>query len=270
LVYLVEPVFRKLRNLSLLGGLLGGLIFVLAACQTPTPAPVSAEYPEAVVVQHTPALRIAVPVLQACAAEAPDLALFLEEVPRTAIDLTSEVEGLTRLGLVLGEPAEGEFAVALGEAQIVLIVHPSNPVQNLSADELQNLFSGVVQNWSQIGGLDQAVIPWVLTPADESRQLFDKTILGELNLASQARLAADPIWMLAEVSADPGAIGYLPAAWLDDTVRPVDLQAALGDELRLPLMALAVTRPQGQALNLMICLQNGTGQQILKELFPMP
>jgi len=267
---LVKSVFSKLRYLSLLGGLLGGLIILLAACQTPTPAPVSAEYPEAVVVQHTPALRIAVPVLQACAVEAPDLALFLEEAPRTAIDLTSEVEGLTRIGLVLGEPAADEFAVALGVAQIVVIAHPSNPVQNLSADELQNLFSGEVQNWSQIGGTDQAVTPWVLTPADESRQLFDKTILGKKNLASQARLAADPGWMLAEVSADPGAIGFLPAAWLDENVRPVDLQAALADELRLPLLALAVTQPQDQARNLMICLQNGTGQQILKELFPLP
>jgi hypothetical protein len=263
---LVEPGFRKPHYLSLLVG----LIFVLAACQTPTPAPVNAEFPEAVVVLHTPVLRIAVPVLQACAAEMPDLALFLEEAPRTAIDLNNEVEGLTRLGLVLGEPTEGEFGVALGETQILVIVHPSNPVQNMSADELQNLFSGEVQNWSQIGGTDHAVTPWVLTPADESRQLFEKTILGEKNLASQARLAADPGWMLAEVSADPGAIGYLPAAWLDENVRPVELQAALADELRLPLLALAVTQPQGQARNLMICLQNGTGQQILKELFPMP
>ena len=263
---MVEPVFRKVCYLSLVGG----LIILLAACQSPAAAPVSAEYPEAVVVQHTPGLRITAPVLQTCAAEAPDLALFLEEAPRTAIDLTSEVEGLTRLSLVLGEPAEGEFAVALGEAQIAVIAHPSNPVQNLSADELQNLFSGEVQNWSQSGGSDQAVTPWVLTLADESRQLFDKTILGEKNLASQARLAADPGWMLAEVSANPGAIGYLPAAWLDESVRLVVLQAALADELRLPLLALADTQPQGQARNLMICLQNGTGQQILKELFPMP
>ena len=267
---MVETVLRKRLYLLLRDGLLCGLIFVLAACQSPAAAPVNAEYPEAVVLQHTPGLRIASPALQACAAEAPDLALFIEEAPRTAIDLNSDVENLTRVGLVLGEPAAGEYAVALGETQIAVIAHLSNPVQNLSADELSNLFSGEVQNWSQIGGLDQAVTPWVLTPADESRQLFDKSILGEKNLASQARLAADPAWMLAGVSADPGAIGYLPAAWLDEKIRPVYLQADLADELRLPLFALAVTQPQGQARDLMICLQNGTGQQILKELFAVP
>lgn len=251
--------------------LLASLALLLAGCQSPTPLPEPTEFPEAVVMQVTPGLRILNPILQACAAEDPDLALFLEETPKTAINLVSQAEGFTRLGLVLGEPLEQSYSAMLtGDVEIAVITHPSNPVQKLSAAELQGLFSGQIQNWSQIGGSDQAVTPWVLTPADESRQLFEQIILGEEKLSGRARLAADPAWMLAGISGDPGAVGYLPTAWVVESVKSIEMDPDLAGELRLPLLAQADREPLGAARRLLICLQNGNGQQLLSKLFQTP
>ena len=263
---MVKWVTQSAKHLCLLGS----LTIWLAGCQTPTPLPESTDFPEAVVVQHTPALRVITPVFVACAAEDPNRALLLEEFPKTGINLNSQEESLARLGIALGEPPANQYAAALGEAEIAIIVHPSNPLEKISVSELRELFTGQVQNWSEIGGSEQEAIPWVLTPADESRQLFEAVILGGEKVFGQARLAADPSWMLAGVSADPRAIGYLPSIWLDDTVKAIHPEPALAKELRLPLLAMAQSEPEGATRRFLVCLQTGSGQQLLRALSDMP
>lgn len=259
--------FYGKRTLAII---LSSLVLLLAGCQAVTPLPDPTEFPQAVVMQYTPGVRILTPVLDACATEDPDLALFLEEAPKPALDLDSPPEGPLRLGLALGEPPEHSYAAALSDVPIAVITHPSNPVQRLSAAELQALFTGQVQNWTELGGRDQTVTPWALTPADESRQLFENEIIDEGKISGQTRLAADPAWMLAEVSVDPGAVGYLPAVWLIESVEAVELEPSLRKALSLPLLALADSEPQGADRRLLICLQSGSGQSLLKELVPLP
>lgn len=250
--------------------ILSSLALLLVGCQAAAPLPDPTEFPQAVVMQYTPGVRILTPVLVACAAEDPDLALFLEETPKPALDLDPLPDRPLRLGLALGEPPEQSYAATLSDVQIAVITHPSNPVHRLSAAELQALFSGQIQNWIELGGSDQAVTPWALTPADESRQLFENVILSESKISGQTRLAADPAWMLAEVSVDPGAVGYLPAAWLNEGVQAAGLEPALAEGLRLPLLGLAANEPQGAARRLLICLQSGSGQQLLSSLLQVP
>jgi phosphate transport system substrate-binding protein len=40
---------------------------------------------------------------------------------------------------------------------LVVIVHPDNPVENLSRDQLKALFTGQVRNWREVGGRDAPV-----------------------------------------------------------------------------------------------------------------
>lgn len=258
--------FLSKRRLSVI---FAGLA-LLVGCQAPELLPDPTDYPQVVVVQFTPGLRVITPVLEACAVEDTDLALFFEETPKPALDLEASGDEPLKLALALGEPPAQAYAAALADVPIVVITHPSNPVSNLSAAELKALFSGQIQNWTEIGGDNLTVTPWVLTPADESRQLFEKEILGETKISGQARLAADPTWMLAEVSVDPGAVGYLPATWLNESVQVIKLEPSLAKALRLPLLALADSEPQSAARRLLVCLQAGSGQQLLNDLLEAP
>ncbi|MEJ2748811.1 MAG: substrate-binding domain-containing protein, partial [Anaerolineae bacterium] len=40
---------------------------------------------------------------------------------------------------------------------LVIVVHPDNPVQNLSLGEVQAVFNGRITNWSALGGPDRAI-----------------------------------------------------------------------------------------------------------------
>src|SRR5208337_4260363 len=48
------------------------------------------------------------------------------------------------------------FAVAYDS--IIPIVHPSNPVKNLTVDQLKAIYAGEVKNWKEVGGLDKELV----------------------------------------------------------------------------------------------------------------
>ena len=55
--------------------------------------------------------------------------------------------------------------VSLGLDAIPVIVHPSNPVNDLTLDQLRNIFSGRYTSWKDVGGADRP-IELIALPAD--------------------------------------------------------------------------------------------------------
>src|SRR3990167_4848896 len=49
-----------------------------------------------------------------------------------------------------------EFVVGLDA--LAVIVNPVNPVSELSIDELSDIFTGKITNWSEVGGLDEPML----------------------------------------------------------------------------------------------------------------
>ena len=58
----------------------------------------------------------------------------------------------------------------IGIDGIALIVHKSNPLEALTADQVQALFTGQVKNWSELGGADA---PIELISADNSHGTYE-------------------------------------------------------------------------------------------------
>jgi ABC-type phosphate transport system substrate-binding protein len=46
----------------------------------------------------------------------------------------------------------------VGYTAIVPVVHPNNPLQNISLERLRDVFSGSIKNWKQLGGQDAAIV----------------------------------------------------------------------------------------------------------------
>lgn len=61
---------------------------------------------------------------------------------------------------------------------IVVYVHPSNPVDNISMDQLQGVYSGVITNWSQVGGPAKPIVPLVRRHCENLPEVFRKKVVG--------------------------------------------------------------------------------------------
>jgi len=230
------------------------LVTLLAGCQTVTPAaPPSPEItPQVLDVQASPALRPLRSLMQGCAYPLPGFGLNVIERPASVMQ--------PQAGLVLrwGAPAAlVGFAVQIGSEELVVIVHPDNPLPGISAAQLAAVFALQTRAWDALGSpapqLGQEIHPWAYNPGDDIQAIFEAAI-GPIR-ADAAALAPDPDAMRQAVAADPGAIGFLPRRALDDSVKSIEITGLNADALTHPILVLAPVQPAALSRDWLVCLQ---------------
>lgn len=116
----------------------------------------------------------------------------------------------------------GATALELGRDGVLIIVHPSNPLTNISRDDLKKVMVGEVNLWSQLGiapfgGTDEIQ---VLAREDGSgmRAVIDEKILQGARITPTALLQPTNLDMLDYVAEHPNALGYVAAnIWTDNS-----------------------------------------------------
>ena len=83
---------------------------------------------------------------------------------------------------------------------LVVIVHPSNPVNELTTDQIRKIYSGELTNWNQVGGPDIAVK--VMTVGEPSG--------GQTKVTSNATVSAFASSVFMGVAGKSGALGFVP------------------------------------------------------------
>lgn len=129
-------------------------------------------------------------------------------------------EGRADLAGVAGHPgmdtlALGVTATLIGQDAIAVVVHPGNPVADLTVTQLKGIFSGEIRNWKEVGGADVDIRPCTVGPESATRAVFRSAILGETDYAGCEVVRPDSS-LLATVRDDPGAIGQISFSFLDE------------------------------------------------------
>ena len=194
----------------------------LSACGVP-PAATPPPSPVPLWVSYSPYLAGIQEALHACAVETPQLAVFFEQVPG-AQQAFEDQDLVIWWGDV---PPRNEFAYPLNEDELVVIINPGNPKQQLNRTELVSLFSGSIENWTEIGTLDQPVKVWIFPEGNLMSESFQSGILAGQRITRLASLAPSSQAMLDSVAGDPGAIGFLPRSWLTSNVKAIEIAPAL-------------------------------------------
>ena len=61
---------------------------------------------------------------------------------------------------------------------IVFVVHPSNPVNKLTSEQITDILSGKTVNWKQVGGSDKPIVVYGEGPTAGTRAMIKKLLLG--------------------------------------------------------------------------------------------
>ena len=238
---------------------------LLQGCSEPPTAAIPPS-PTPLRVSYSPYLAGIQDALHACAVEAPHLAVFFDQIPASQQDFSGD-------DLVIwwgDKPEHIEYAYPLNVDQLVVILNPDNPKQELSPTELVSLFSGRIESWTEIGIHDQQVKVWILPEENLLTRTFASVVLDNQRITRLASLAPSSQAMLESVAGDPGAIGFLLQSWLSPDVKAVQIAPHLQNAFNKPLLALTPSEPQGGVKELVACLQDGAGQEILSSYYDRP
>jgi phosphate transport system substrate-binding protein len=105
-----------------------------------------------------------------------------------------------------------EFVVA-GDA-IAVVVHPSNPVDKLTLQQISDIYTGRITNWSQIGGEDRPIVLLSRESNSGTYVYFLENVIRLGNKNSELLFFPDTLLMpssegiSSEVRQNPNAIGY--------------------------------------------------------------
>jgi hypothetical protein len=229
--------------------LLVNLIF-LPACslQTSSETPT----PQLVRIQYTPAARSLSTIIQACAWENQHINLLAEELPAQALDLQS-ADLVIRLGEPRPMPA---FSAPVGWDDLVLVVHPANPLTTIDTGQVRQIFTGNVQQWTDLTGQEETIQVWDYPMGNEIQGIFHSALSEGNTRYSLAHLAPNPAAMLEAIGGDPAAIGYIPKSWLSPAVKEVTIEGQIKELLHQPVLVLAGEEPSGAARDFLACLQS--------------
>ncbi|WP_420010477.1 phosphate ABC transporter substrate-binding protein [Tateyamaria sp.] len=143
-------------------------------------------------------------------------------------------KGLSNVAMISRALAESETeltAHTIARDGIAALAHSDVPLDVLSPDQLRAIFTGTVDNWSELGGPDQAVVVISKGEGSATSVVFN-TFLGlTADKIEGDIVAAENAQMIKTVSVTPGSIGYVSigAAIVDiEFGTPIKL-LALGD-----------------------------------------
>ncbi|MFZ3080464.1 MAG: hypothetical protein WA109_12355 [Bellilinea sp.] len=216
-----------------------------------------ASTPMAVRVEITNSLEWLRPGMAECAQQTPGLTL---SVRSTVVEEQSLEDSDVLLRWSSLAPASA-VPFEIGKDSLMVIVNPDNPVDTLDVAQVKDFYTEQATDWIDAeGAFLGAVQAWVYPAGDDAQSLLSSTLLADSPIATTARIAPNPAAMLEAVAADPLAIGFLPARWLDSTVRQITVTGYASDPWTLPILAVTRSEPSGITRDWLLCVQDKIAQ----------
>ena len=119
-------------------------------------------------------------------------------------------------------------SVVIGRDALVVILNKSNPIDNLSVEQLRDIYLGRITNWKQLNGPNKLVQLVNRESGSGTKTLFQELVvhsIGSKNLQMSLKSIVNN--SNAEVKETvrliPGAIGYVSFGFVDDSVNGINV-----------------------------------------------
>ena len=173
--------------------------------------------------------------------------------------ITAVQEGTCDIGLSSRAMKDEEKAAGLKETVlaydgIAIIVHPDNPVSDLSIEQIAKLYTGEITNWKDVGGSDAEVVLIGREAASGTRDGFE-SITGTKDKCQYRQELTSTGDVITAVSQNPDAIGYASLAAIKDSVKALSVDGVTPSETTVKDGSYQVQRPfvlvtvEGKALS---------------------
>ncbi len=111
---------------------------------------------------------------------------------------------------------------------ITFVVHPDNPVSELTFEELKGIYTGTIRNWNEVGGEDRTISAVSRDSSSGTYAFVRDAVLDGEDYGSHILSMGATGGIVQEVSQNRGAIGYVGYAYLDDRTKALSLDEGQG------------------------------------------
>jgi len=143
----------------------------------------------------------------------------------------AEKEGVTPVEHIIARDAIG------------VVVHPGNPVSELTLQQLSDIYSGKINNWKEVGGEDRPIVRLSRETNSGTHVYFLETVVRLGQSDNKTLFSADTLLLpssqgiISEVRQNPNAIGYDGLGYIPDDLKIVAVAKQAGEPFVLPSVA---------------------------------
>lgn len=228
---------------------------------------------------------------------------FMNENPGKSVTVTGGGSGVGITALIDGEVdiatasremrnEEVEYARvnginpvehAIAYDGISVIVNPQNPVSELTFGQLRGIYNGSVTNWKEVGGEDRPIVAISRDSSSGTYEYFKEEVLLGDEFRPDALTQPATGVIIGEVSQNPNAVGYIGVAYLDKSVKGLNLDGGNGSvpptpeniisgayPLSRPLYFYTNGEPSGLTKEFIDFVMSEKGQNLISEVGYFP
>jgi len=186
--------------------------------------------------------------------------------------------GLAEIGMCSRslKPQEASDAVPLTIARdaLAIVVHRSNPISDLSIQQLREVFAGRVADWKDVGGKPGPVRVITREEGSGTREAFTQLVMAKARISDRALTQESNGCVRELVEGDRASIGYMSLGLVGDAVKPVRVdditpthENVLNNSYKLvrPFLFVTNERTGPQAREFIDFILSDKGQSILEE-----
>lgn len=133
--------------------------------------------------------------------------------------------------------ASKETIIALDA--LAVIVNPSNKVSQLTKSQLEDIFTGKIKNWKEVGGEDLQIVVYSRESSSGTYEFFKEHVMGNKNYASSVLSMPATGSIVQSISQTKGAIGYVGYAYVEKEVKAISVSFDKGKTFVAPSMETA-------------------------------
>lgn len=161
----------------------------------------------------------------------------LESLAKGTVDIGDASRALSD-----DEKAGGAVENIVAIDGIAVITDSENAVSDITSEQLAQIYTGEITNWSDLGGADEQIVVIGREAGSGTRDAFEE--LSDVKDACKYAQELDSTGaVLAKVAATPGAIGYVSLDVVDDTVKALQLNSVDATEDNILAGTYVLQRP---------------------------
>jgi len=158
---------------------------------------------------------------------------------------------------------------------IAVIVHPSNAVSEITKQQIKEIYTGKLSNWSAIGGNDKKIVVISRDIASGTFEAFNELALDKEKVRPDALMQASNQGVATTVANTPLAIGYVGLGYLSSKVKALKVdgitpsnETVISKEYGLarPLYMYTNGEPKGVIKEFIDFILSEEGQKLVAEI----
>jgi len=171
------------------------------------------------------------------------------------------------------------YANVVARDGIAVVVHPDNPVDSVSIEDLKKIYTGKIENWKDLGGPNKAIVVISRDFSSGTFEVFKELVLEGAKVIDEALMLASNKAVSTTIATTPNSIGYIGLGYLSKDAKALKVDGVEATEetvkkgeykLARPLFMYTNGEPKGIIKSFIDFIFSPQGQEIAREVGYVP